>query len=135
LNSLIVIYGPGLKKISDRMTSTGLEIYHVFDSKGLVDEELLLEYFNDICKGQIASLSQGRIGHFIDGTQVQRFCFLLCQKLGLGGVNILTVLEYNNVVSSCHKADDLPVSLSNAGEYIENVDASKKGFFDSLFNT
>ena len=134
MNALIVIYGPRLVSEKQMSSPAGLEIYHVFNSKGLVDEEILLDYFSDICKDQVSSLGKGRIGHFSDGEQVQRFCFQLCQKLGHSGVSLLTVREYNNVLSSCHQASDFTSLLKEKGEFIENVDAQKRGFFDNIFN-
>lgn len=135
MNALIVIYGPSIVKAGESERPSGLEIYHVFNNSGLVDEDLLHRYFEDVCETPIRSLSHGRVGYFSDGGEVQRFCFQLCQHLNLEGVNILTVSQYNEILMNCHRGEDLPPALSQGGEYIENVDAHKKGFFDSLFNS
>jgi hypothetical protein len=133
MNALIVIYGPNLKRSGG--ASEGIEIYNVFDRGGLIDESTLSDLFEDICKGQITSLSPGNIGYFADGHQLQRFCFMLCQKLSHKGVSLMTAQQYNSVLEKSHTAEELGEKLAEAGDFIENVDAEKKGFFDELFSS
>lgn len=133
MNALIVIYGPSSTSVEGQKGTLGLEIYHIFNTKGLIDEDLLHRYYEDVCGTEVTALSHGCVGYFSDGSQVQRFCFQLCQHLNHDGVNLLTVKQYNDILMSCHLAEDLPQALSRGGEYIENVDVHKKGFFDSLF--
>lgn len=129
MNSLFVIFGPGA-------ISGGIEIYNAFDNHGLVDEDLLKEVFEETVSGDLLSnLSNGRIGHFADGEQLRRFCFVLCQKLKLEGVNIMNVEQYNKSVESSHNVNELVKSLASSGDHLANVDVEKKGFFDNLFGS
>lgn len=127
MTSLFVVFGPA-------NVSGGIEIYNAFDDHGLIDEDFLKATFSEsVSSDSLTYLSEGRIGHFSDGEQLRRFCFVLCQRLKLEGVNIMNVEQFNKAIETSQNTSELVSSFQSSGDHLVNVDAEKKGFFDGLF--
>lgn len=130
LNTLVVIYGPYQNDLHHK----GHEIIALFGPYGLVDEGTLEEFYKEIYHSAPESLESGRVGFFGDVETIQRFSFSLCQKYNNEGVSLVTVDDYNEILTSSFKSDELVQKLQESGNFIANPDAGKSGFFSKLFN-
>lgn len=130
LPKLTLIYGPFKK--ANRLQ--GSEIMAIFNQEGLVEENILEEEFLQLFNHEPQEIGEGTIAAFDSLEDIQKFGFNICQKLRNSGVSLVSLDDYNSLVSESHKIEDLKEKLEERGNFLKNPDVEKAGFFNKIFN-
>lgn len=127
---LTLIYGP----FKNGGRFNGSEIMAIFNQDGLVEETVLEEEFLQLFNHEPKAIGEGTIAPFDSLEDIQKFGFNICQKLRNSGVSLVSLDDYNTLISESHKIEDLKQKLEEKGNFLKNPDVEKSGFFNKIFN-
>lgn len=127
---LTIIYGP----LKSGGRNDGQQVMASFNETGLIDETVLEEEYLAVMNHEPSLLDEGTIGPFSNLETIQKFSFNLCQKLGNKGASLVSLEDYNELLSASFKVEDFKNRLEEKGNFINNPEAGKSGIFNKIFN-
>lgn len=109
-------------------------LLYLFDEKGFLDHQTAKEAYREFCGNETLSDNARHIGPFESVEQLDKYSFLLCEKLNAAKISLLSVEEYNGLLEKATELQGLMNDLLDKGNVIQNIDRKKKGFFAQFFN-
>jgi len=129
LGSIIGIY-----EFFNTAQKDGLYLLYVFDDHGHMDYQLLNQLYEQVF-GPNDAKKDHFIGPFRDESTLQQFAYRVCEEIKSPHMNLVSVGQYNEVLSNSHTMEVLAREIKNCGTSITNSEfsESKKTLFDKLF--
>ena len=113
----------------------GFYLSILFTPEGMVESLLAGNVFKSLWDEQPQILGEGRIGLFRSLEEIQRFCFILGEKLGCSQINILNNHDFAQALSSSQNREELKKALASTGHILEIPKTlSRKSFLGNFFN-
>jgi len=105
------------------------------EEMGLVDDGLFYECADELRVEEVDFGDRGLFGPFGDIEQLNRFAYLICERLDAEQIVVVGLDEYNRTLEISKETEDFFKNLQSKGNILENVEKkSNRNFLKKIFN-